>query len=178
MPKGKCAVITGSTGGQGNGVAAALAEQGCNIVLNGLGDTKQIERQRAELASRRGVTVSYHPADLAVESEVVDLVLHAERQHGAVHILTNNAVVRHSEPVDRSNQSTGIRNLRKIYRRHSSRFARLFRECDARAGAGPSTFNPDRSVKTDEDTARCFSCRTGQEKQDFVSSGDWMQSHR
>jgi 3-hydroxybutyrate dehydrogenase len=100
MLKGKCAVITGSTAGQGVALAAALAAAGCNVVLNGLGDPEAIEQQRASLADRTGVDVSYHPADLAVGEQVDALIAFAEAHHGAVDILINNAVVRHFAPVE------------------------------------------------------------------------------
>ena len=45
--KGKAAVITGSTCGIGQAIAAALAEQGCNVMLNGFGDPAEIEADRA-----------------------------------------------------------------------------------------------------------------------------------
>ncbi|AZG08218.1 SDR family NAD(P)-dependent oxidoreductase [Pigmentiphaga sp. H8] len=100
MLKGKCAVITGSTAGQGALMAAALAAQGCNIVLNGLGDPAAIENQRATLERETGVDVSYHPADLSVEEQVASLIAFALERHGAVDILINNAVVRHFAPVE------------------------------------------------------------------------------
>ena len=37
--KGQTALITGSTSGIGHGLAEALAAEGVNIVLNGLGET-------------------------------------------------------------------------------------------------------------------------------------------
>ena len=47
---GKTALVTGSTSGIGLGIAEALAVQGANIVLNGLGDPAEVERLRARLA--------------------------------------------------------------------------------------------------------------------------------
>jgi len=35
MIKGKSAIVTGSTSGIGLGIATALAEQGCNLLING-----------------------------------------------------------------------------------------------------------------------------------------------
>jgi NAD(P)-dependent dehydrogenase (short-subunit alcohol dehydrogenase family) len=59
MPKGKTAVITGSTGGIGLGIATALAAGGSNVLLNGFGDVAEIEKLRKELASDYGVRVAY-----------------------------------------------------------------------------------------------------------------------
>jgi 3-hydroxybutyrate dehydrogenase len=97
--KGKCALITGSTAGLGAAVAARLAAEGCHIVLNGLGDAGRIEVQRRDLEVARGVRVIYHGADLAVPSEIADLMQAAIDTFGAVDILVNNAVVRHFAPV-------------------------------------------------------------------------------
>jgi 3-hydroxybutyrate dehydrogenase len=55
MLSDKAALVTGGTGGIGFAVADALAAQGCAIMLNGLGDAKEIERARAGLADRHGV---------------------------------------------------------------------------------------------------------------------------
>ena len=38
MLKGRTAIVTGSTSGIGLGIAAALAAEGCDIMLNGFGD--------------------------------------------------------------------------------------------------------------------------------------------
>src|SRR5690348_11399390 len=46
--KGKSAVVTGSTSGIGLGIARALAASGANILLNGFGNTDDIERLRKE----------------------------------------------------------------------------------------------------------------------------------
>lgn len=45
----KNALITGSTSGIGLGIARSLAAQGCNIILNGLGDAGEIEQIRKNL---------------------------------------------------------------------------------------------------------------------------------
>ncbi len=97
--KGKCALITGSTAGLGAAVAARLAAEGCHIVLNGLGDVGRIEAQRRDLEGTHGVRVVYHGADLAVPSEIADLMRVAIDTFGAVDILVNNAVVRHFAPI-------------------------------------------------------------------------------
>lgn len=40
---GRVALVTGSTGGIGEGVARCLAQRGANIVLNGFGDDRMIQ---------------------------------------------------------------------------------------------------------------------------------------
>jgi 3-hydroxybutyrate dehydrogenase len=56
MLRGKTALITGSTSGIGQGIAEALAAQGCNIVLNGFGDPSEIEALRCAPRLRERMT--------------------------------------------------------------------------------------------------------------------------
>src|SRR5262245_39885833 len=93
--QGKTALVTGSTGGIGEAFARAFAAEGCNVMLNGLGDAAQIERLRASIAAEHGIKVAFHDADVGVPARVEDLVRAAERQLGPIDILVNNAVVRH-----------------------------------------------------------------------------------
>jgi 3-hydroxybutyrate dehydrogenase len=95
MLKGKTAIVTGSTSGIGLGIAAALAAEGCDIVLNGFGDPSEIERLRGDLAARGGGQAVYVPADMAKPAEIRDLVAAGERRFGAIDILVNNAGIQH-----------------------------------------------------------------------------------
>jgi 3-hydroxybutyrate dehydrogenase len=89
--EGRTAVVTGSTSGIGLGVAEALAAQGATVVLNGLGDARQIEMTRAELAMKHDTDVLFAGADLSKTDEVVEMIRFAERKTGQVDILVNNA---------------------------------------------------------------------------------------
>src|ERR1041384_7916828 len=89
--QGRHAVVTGSTSGIGLGIAQALAGAGANIVLNGFGDAKDIDRVRGELAERHRVTVVYDGADLTRTDAVEEMVRAAERNLGQVDVLVNNA---------------------------------------------------------------------------------------
>ena len=100
MLKGKTAVVTGSTGGIGLGIAEALAAQGSNIVLNGFGDNAEIERLRKRLADTHRVTVSYDGADMAKGDAIEAMMKMAAAEFGAVDILVNNAGIQHVAPVD------------------------------------------------------------------------------
>ena len=99
MLKGKSALITGSTSGIGAGVAAALAEAGVNVMLNGFGDPAQIEKMRAGLAERTGVKVLYSGADMSRPDEIEAMVRAAERDFGQLDILVNNAGIQFVSPV-------------------------------------------------------------------------------
>ena len=97
---GQVAIITGSTSGIGAAMAEALAENGCHIILNGLGKPQEIEALRARLASDHGVEVRYHPANMLKPDEIADMVASAAREFGRLDILMNNAGIQHVAPVE------------------------------------------------------------------------------
>src|SRR6201985_1940284 len=80
--KGQVAIVTGSTSGIGQAMAKALAEQGCNVVINGLGDPHTIETERCEIANAYGVEIKYHGADMTKPEEIADMVDFAKRELG------------------------------------------------------------------------------------------------
>jgi 3-hydroxybutyrate dehydrogenase len=98
--KGKVALVTGSTSGIGLAIAQAFAAEGCDIMLNGLGDAAAIEKIRAGLGATHGVKVAYHPADMSKPAEIADLVATAAGKLGGVDILVNNAGIQHVAPVE------------------------------------------------------------------------------
>jgi 3-hydroxybutyrate dehydrogenase len=98
--KGKIAVVTGSTSGIGLAIARALAGEGAAVMLNGFGDTDEIERLRAGMADGFGVNVAYFNADMSNPAEVEGLIEAAEAALGSVDILVNNAGIQHVDPVE------------------------------------------------------------------------------
>ena len=95
MLRGKTAIVTGSTSGIGLGIASALAAEGCDVMLNGFGDSAAIEKSRAGLAEKHGVRVGYSAADMSKPAEIRELVADTVREFGAVDILANNAGIQH-----------------------------------------------------------------------------------
>jgi 3-hydroxybutyrate dehydrogenase len=98
--KGQVAIVTGSTSGIGQAMAHALAAEGVDIVLNGLGDSAAIEADRATLESQAGVRVRYHGADMTRPDQIADMVAYAVRELGRLDILVNNAGIQHVSPVE------------------------------------------------------------------------------
>jgi len=98
--QGKSAIVTGSTSGIGRAIAEHLAAAGCNIMLNGFGDTDAIEQLRRELESSHGVQALYSGADMSKPDPIEAMVKQAEQRFGAVDILVNNAGIQHVAPID------------------------------------------------------------------------------
>jgi 3-hydroxybutyrate dehydrogenase len=100
MPKGKIALVTGSTSGIGLGIARALAARGCRVMLNGFGDAPAIERTRAALEAEHGVAVRHDGADLTQPARIASLVEATVAQLGGLDILVNNAGIQHTAAVE------------------------------------------------------------------------------
>jgi 3-hydroxybutyrate dehydrogenase len=100
MLRGRAALVTGSTSGIGEAIAEALAAAGADVMLNGLGEAKAIERQQAGLATAHGVRVLYNGADLSRGAEVEALVRDTQERLGGLDILVNNAGIQHVSPVE------------------------------------------------------------------------------
>ena len=97
---GQAAVVTGSTSGIGRALAEALAQAGASVVLNGLGDSAQIEQTRAEMERGSGRPIRYHGADMTKPDQIADMVAYAQREFGRLDILVNNAGVQHVSSVE------------------------------------------------------------------------------
>src|SRR5579863_4145812 len=97
---GKCALVTGSTGGLGRVIAEHLAAKGCNVVLNGVVPGSEMTAALADLEKIHGIEARYDRADLRRPDEIAAMMQRAFAAFGAVDILINNAVVRHFSPVE------------------------------------------------------------------------------
>ena len=97
--KGKTAVITGSTSGIGLGIARGMADAGINIIMNGFGDSQEIEQNRQDL-EKRGVKTAYNAADMTKPEEIEALIKDTESDFGSVDILINNAGIQNVQPVE------------------------------------------------------------------------------
>ena len=97
---GKTALVTGSTSGIGLGIAKAMVAQGANLVMNGFGDVDLAHAELTALAKKNKSKVLYHPANLAIASEVEAMVHAACEAFDGIDILVNNAGIQHVAPVD------------------------------------------------------------------------------
>lgn len=100
MLKGKTAIVTGSTSGIGQGMALALVQAGCNVMLNGLGDAAQIEAERAKMEKDTGSKILFNGADMTKPEQIEAMMKETKEKFGSVDIIVNNAGVQHVAPVD------------------------------------------------------------------------------
>ena len=103
----KTTLVTGSTSGIGLGIAKSLVAQGANLVMNGFGDVDLARAELTALAKKNKVLsrqgnqqILYHPANLAMASEVEAMVHAACEAFNGIDILVNNAGIQHVAPVD------------------------------------------------------------------------------
>lgn len=100
MIKGRNALVTGSTSGIGLGIARALAREGANVMLHGLGNATALEELRRSMAAEFGVKAGVHGADVSQAVEVTGLVADTRRVLGSIDILVNNAGIQFVSPVE------------------------------------------------------------------------------
>lgn len=98
--KSKNAIVTGSTSGIGLAIAHVLAGQGCNIMLNGMGDKAAIDALVAELPKKYGIKTAYSAADMSKPAEVRQMVMDCASKFGSVDILVNNAGIQFTAAVE------------------------------------------------------------------------------
>ena len=96
---GKTALVTGASRGIGKAVALALADAGCNIVVNYVAED-EAAKQVAEAIKAVGRGSIVYRADVSTTSSVNGLVLAAENSFGPPEILVNNAGIAESKPVE------------------------------------------------------------------------------
>ncbi len=99
MLKGKTALVTGSTSGIGLALAHALAAQGANIVINGMGEPAVINEIERKLRDQ-GVQALYHGADMTQPKQIADLISTTHAKFGSLDVLINNAGIQHVSPVE------------------------------------------------------------------------------
>jgi NAD(P)-dependent dehydrogenase (short-subunit alcohol dehydrogenase family) len=86
---GRTAVITGAGSGIGRALARAFGAEGCRLALVDI-DAAGLEETRSLLA---GVPVSTHVANVRDRDRMAALPAEIQAEHGAIHLLFNNAGV-------------------------------------------------------------------------------------
>jgi 3-hydroxybutyrate dehydrogenase len=96
----RVALVTGSTSGIGLAIARALAKDGADIVINGMGDPAAIEKERSGIEKDFGVKVLYNGADMTKPAEIAAMVADAQAKLGSLDILVNNAGIQFVSPIE------------------------------------------------------------------------------
>lgn len=97
MPPTHTALITGAGRNIGRAIALALAEDGCNVVINGSADRAAAEAVAAE-ARARGARALVAMGDVGDAADCARIAAEAIAAFGAVDILVNNASLRPAKP--------------------------------------------------------------------------------
>jgi 3-hydroxybutyrate dehydrogenase len=97
---GKCAIVTGSTQGLGLAIARKLAAAGCDVVLHGLAEATTGAELRRTVEREHGVRTWFSDVDLRSREGIEQLYQDVARELTECDVLVNNAVVRHTAPVE------------------------------------------------------------------------------
>jgi 3-hydroxybutyrate dehydrogenase len=97
---GKTAIVTGSTSGIGLGIARAFAAAGMNVMMNGLGNGREIDDTRRSLETEFGIAAAYSDADMSRPDQIAAMVKEARAALGPVDVLVNNAGIQHVEAIE------------------------------------------------------------------------------
>ena len=101
---GKVALVTGATGGIGQGIAEAFAAEGADLVLTAR--RAEVLAQLAESLAQFGATVLAVPADVADEAQVQAVFRQTLERFGRLDLLVNNAGVFDGGPLDELSAET------------------------------------------------------------------------
>ena len=88
--EGKAVIITGASAGLGEQFAHGFAESGANVVLAAR-RMELLKKISKDVSDKHEVTAIPYKTDVAVESDIINLVKHTVEQLGTVDVLVNNA---------------------------------------------------------------------------------------
>jgi 3-hydroxybutyrate dehydrogenase len=94
------ALVTGSTSGIGLAIARALAKEGADVTINGMGDPAAIETERASIEKDFNVKAFYNGADMTKPAEIEAMIAEARAKMGSLDILVNNAGIQFVAPIE------------------------------------------------------------------------------
>ncbi|MGY6645369.1 MAG: 3-hydroxybutyrate dehydrogenase [Salinarimonas sp.] len=98
--EGKNALVTGGTSGIGLAIARALAAQGANVVINGLGDAEANADTASGIAEDCRVKAYTSPANMCNPGEIAAMMAEAQEKLGTIDILVNNAGIQHVSAIE------------------------------------------------------------------------------
>jgi glucose 1-dehydrogenase len=97
--EGQKALVTGASKGLGAGIAIALAEAGCDVLVNYSSDRAGAEDTAGKIASL-GSAAFLHKADVSREPEVLGMFDAMHERFGRIDILINNSGIQANAPFD------------------------------------------------------------------------------
>ncbi len=97
--KGQKALVTGASKGLGAGIAASLAEAGCDVLVNYSSDLKGAQETASRVVSFGRIAL-IHKADVSNEAEVVAMFEAMRESFGRIDILVDNSGVQSNAPFD------------------------------------------------------------------------------
>jgi 3-hydroxybutyrate dehydrogenase len=97
---GRVAIVTGSTSGIGLGILEQMAAAGASVVMNGLGDARQLESELQRVRDAHGIEAICAPANLMDPTGCAAMIAATEAHFGRVDILVNNAGIQHVAPIE------------------------------------------------------------------------------
>jgi 3-oxoacyl-[acyl-carrier protein] reductase len=87
--KGKCAFISGATGGIGGAIALTLAKEGCNLFLTSTNDNRL--KKVIDECKKFGVQVESCCGDLSIETNIYNIINNVKEKYKGIDILVNAA---------------------------------------------------------------------------------------
>ncbi|MBL6959286.1 MAG: SDR family oxidoreductase [Rhodospirillales bacterium] len=87
--KGKTALVLGASQGIGGAIAAALAAEGCNLVI-GARNEEALQANASELSTKHGVEVTPYAIDMT-DADAVEALCAKVKDDWTIDILVNNA---------------------------------------------------------------------------------------
>jgi len=86
----RVALVTGGSRGIGLGIAERLAEEGCDLAINGVRDESAVSEVIARLGEK-GAEVLYCRGDVATSADRAAIIDSVKRKFGRLDVLVNNA---------------------------------------------------------------------------------------